>query len=111
MNDQTLIDRRCRPCEGQVKPLPPAAIANYQRELKYLWQVEEDKKISAEFRFGNFREAMVFINKIAPLAEHEGHHPDLHIFYSRVRVELWTHATGGLTENDFILAAKIEKLV
>ncbi len=82
----------------------------------YLPQVPEWKPnadytaISREFKFADFRQAMAFINKVADLAEREGHHPDIYIFYNRVKLELSTHALGGLSENDFILAAKIDKL-
>lgn len=75
------------------------------------WAVSGDsKKISREFKFADFKEAMVFVNKIADIAESEGHHPDIHIFYNRVIIELWTHAVNGLSENDFILAAKINAI-
>ncbi len=68
------------------------------------------KKISKEFIWNNFVEAIQFVNKVADIAEAEGHHPDIHIHYNKVTIELWTHAIGGLSENDFILAAKIEAL-
>lgn len=81
---------------------------------KYLTQVKswysDDKKIWKEFKFKNFVETMGFVNKVALLAQEEGHHPDMFVAYSRVKVELWTHAIGGLSENDFILAAKIDML-
>lgn len=87
-----------------------------EESQKYLaevlgWGVIEDgKKISKEFVFPDFVQAIRFIDKIAEIAEQEGHHPDLHIFYNKVRIELSTHAIGGLSENDFILAAKINAL-
>lgn len=71
--------------------------------------IDGGKKITKKFKFKNFKEAMAFINKVAELAESEGHHPDIFIFYNRVKFELSTHAIGGLSENDFILAAKINK--
>ena len=75
------------------------------------WGVIQDgKKISKEFVFPDFVRAIRFIDKIAEIAEQEGHHPDLHIFYNKVRIELWTHAIGGLSENDFILAVKINNI-
>ena len=75
------------------------------------WTLAKDfKKISKKFTFNNFVEAMEFANKITPVAESEGHHPDLSIGWGRVEVELTTHAIGGLSENDFILAAKIDKI-
>ena len=76
------------------------------------WTLAKDfKKISKKFTFNNFVEAMEFANKITPVAESEGHHPDLSIGWGRVEVELTTHAIGGLSENDFILAAKIDKII
>lgn len=75
------------------------------------WAVSNSsKKISREFKFADFKEAMKFVNKIADIAESEGHHPDIHIFYNRVNIELWTHAVNGLSENDFILAAKVNAI-
>ena len=75
------------------------------------WTLAKDfKKISKKFAFKNFVEAMAFANKITPIAESEGHHPDLQVGWGRVEVELTTHAIRGLSENDFILAAKIDKL-
>ena len=70
----------------------------------------EGKKITKDFEFKNFKESIALINKVAELAENEGHHPDIHCFYDKVKLELWTHAVGGLSENDFILAAKINQL-
>ena len=105
-----LAQRHCVPCEGGT---PPMARAQFEPLLKQLdgWQVVEDKKLSKSFRFGNFVEAVDFVNKITPVAEAEGHHPDLFVRWGAVRVELWTHAVGGLSENDFIMAAKIDELV
>jgi len=74
------------------------------------WEIVDGKKLSREFEFKDFKEAMVFVNKVAEVAEAEGHHPDIYIFYSKVRLELWTHSAGGLSENDFTLAEKINKL-
>ncbi len=75
------------------------------------WSLSSDKKkISKQFKFKDFAEAMVFANKIAPIAEAEGHHPDLAIGWGKTAVELTTHAIGGLSENDFILAAKIDAI-
>ncbi len=85
-------------------------IEKYLQEINEEWKVVDDKKISREFRLVNFRQAMDFVKKVADLAEDEGHHPDIHIFYSRVVIELKTHAINGLSENDFILAYKIDQL-
>jgi 4a-hydroxytetrahydrobiopterin dehydratase len=77
------------------------------------WSLQEaagHQEIAKGFKFRNFVEAVDFVNQITPVAEAEGHHPDLEVSWGRVRVRLWTHAAGGLTENDFILAAKIDRL-
>lgn len=78
-------------------------------ELHSDWELKEDK-IEREFKFKDFREAMSFVNKVAEIAEGEGHHPDMEIKYNKVEIELSTHAIHGLSENDFIVAAKIDKL-
>lgn len=106
-----LSEKHCVPCEGGVPSLAAGEIARYTAQLKIKWDVVDDKKIRREVKFTNFREAMAFVNRVAEIAEAEGHHPDISIFYSRVVIELWTHAAGGLTENDFIVAAKIEKII
>jgi 4a-hydroxytetrahydrobiopterin dehydratase len=103
-----LANKKCVPCEGGVPPLGKEKIKEYLSQLKSRWEVLEDKKIRKEFKFSGFPEAISFVNKVAKIAEQENHHPDIHIFYRKVVIELWTHAVGGLSENDFILAAKIE---
>lgn len=107
----SLADKQCIPCEGGTPPLTPSEIARLQTELKLPWAVTDTQKIRHDFKFANFRAAMEFVNKVAALAENEGHHPDLHIHYNRVIVELTTHAIHGLSENDFIMARKIELLM
>lgn len=104
----TLIQKKCVPCEGGMPPLGAEKIKEYSAQLKNSWDVLENKKIRREFVFKGFKEAIVFVNKVAEIAEQEDHHPDIHIFYRKVVIELWTHAVGGLSENDFIMAAKIE---
>ena len=104
-----LVNKKCVPCEGGVPPLTDREIENYLSQVKD-WEVLEDRKIRKNFTFKNFKQAVEFVNKIAGLAEEENHHPDIEIKYNKVRLELWTHAIGGLSENDFILAAKIDEL-
>lgn len=106
----SLHDKKCIPCETKIPPMEPTDIEKYLAELKSPWNVVDNKKISQEFKFKDFTEAIAFVNKMAELAESEGHHPDIHIFYNKVLVEIWTHFIGGLSENDFILASKIELL-
>jgi len=105
-----LSNKKCTPCEGDVPPLSAGQVKEYKKYIKDDWAVSEDNKLSKEYLFVNYRHTMDFVNNVAKLAEKEGHHPVMHIFYSRVTIELWTHAINGLSENDFILAAKIDKL-
>jgi len=109
--DTDLLLKRCVPCEGGVEPLKEDAIVTYMSYLKTSWDVVENKKIQRIFEFKYFTESIDFVNKVADLANSEGHHPDIHIFYNKVTIELWTHAIGGLSENDFILARKIETML
>ncbi|OGG76663.1 hypothetical protein A3B35_03970 [Candidatus Kaiserbacteria bacterium RIFCSPLOWO2_01_FULL_54_24] len=105
-----LAKKRCVPCEGGMKPLSRRSA---QELLKYVdhWVLSRDgKAISKRFRFENFAEAIHFVNHVAVIAEDEGHHPDLFVGWGRATVELSTHAIGGLSENDFILAAKIDTI-
>jgi len=103
--------KKCVPCEGGVDPFNETKIKQYLGYLSKPWTVTDNKKISYEFKFKDFKEAMDFVNKVAEIAEEEQHHPDIYIFYNKVRIELWTHAINGLSENDFILATKIELLL
>ncbi|HUZ92930.1 MAG TPA: 4a-hydroxytetrahydrobiopterin dehydratase [Candidatus Paceibacterota bacterium] len=102
---EDLSKKHCIPCEGGTLPIPPASVANYLERVPG-WSSPDNLKIVKEFEFKDFKEAMGFVNKLALIAEAEGHHPDIYIFYNKVRLELSTHAIGGLSENDFILAAR-----
>ncbi len=106
-----LTAKKCVPCEGGVPPLSRAEVAELMRAVPE-WSVSTDgKKIRREWTVKNFAAGLLFFGEVGELAETEGHHPDLHLTgYRDVAVELSTHAVGGLTENDFILAAKIDKL-
>ena len=79
-------------------------------ELGGGWRVVDEHHLEKEYRFPDFRAALAFVNRLAEVAEQEFHHPDLHLAWGRVRVEIWTHDAGGLTENDFVLAAKADAL-
>lgn len=110
-----LSEQKCVPCEGGTPPLESARVAELAKQVDPAWAVvpetaSEAMRIRRNFKFKNFVEAMKFVNHVAEIAESEGHHPDLHIFYNKVLIELWTHAVSGLSENDFILAAKIDDL-
>ena len=103
-----LTEKRCVPCEGGVPKLDEQETARLVGELEG-WSVDGEKLVKP-MTFPNFVEAMGFVNRMAELAEEEGHHPDFCVHYNRVDVSIWTHAIGGLSENDFILAAKIDEL-
>ncbi|MEK7649417.1 MAG: 4a-hydroxytetrahydrobiopterin dehydratase [Patescibacteria group bacterium] len=108
----SLLDKKCVPCEGSAQPLTRQQAIRQISDLRATWELAPDAgKILCEFEFGTFRDAIGFVNKVADIAEREGHHPDIHISYSIVTIELWTHAIKGLSENDFILAAKIEHIL
>jgi 4a-hydroxytetrahydrobiopterin dehydratase len=106
-----LTQKHCAACEGGVPPLPPDHVQQYLRALPH-WKLTGDgQRIRREWRGKNFLAVIDFFNRVAQLAEAEGHHPDLHLVgYRNAAVEIWTHAIGGLSENDFILAAKIDTL-
>jgi len=106
-----LAQKKCVACEGGAQPMTPMEATAMLAHLKDWTLAHDFKKISKQFTFKNFLEAMAFANKITPIAEAEGHHPDLSIGWGRVGIELSTHAIKGLSENDFILAAKIDKII
>lgn len=103
-----LTKQHCVPCEGGTQPLLKREAHAYHSEIPE-WTLHQ-KSIEREFRFKNFKESMEFVNKVADIAEEEGHHPDMYVFYNRVRLQLSTHAIGGLSTNDFIVAAKVDRL-
>jgi 4a-hydroxytetrahydrobiopterin dehydratase len=111
MSQICLANKTCIPCQGGVPPLGPNEINELLRQLKQNWELNEKGHLNKSFTFNNFIESMHFANRIATLAEEEGHHPDLTISWGLCRVEIWTHKINGLTESDFILAAKIENLM
>jgi 4a-hydroxytetrahydrobiopterin dehydratase len=108
MTADELARRRCVPCEGGT---PPLAEDEARRLLAALpgWSLEGGHLVRS-YRFKDFKAALAFANRVGAIAEEEGHHPDLLVAWGKVRIELWTHDIGGLSENDFILAAKIDAL-
>jgi 4a-hydroxytetrahydrobiopterin dehydratase len=106
-----LCSKRCVPCEGGVPRLSPEQARQYLAALTN-WQLSDDgQRIRRQWRVKDFLTALDFFNRVANIAEAEDHHPDLHLVgYRNVTIEIWTHAIGGLSENDFILAAKIDML-
>jgi 4a-hydroxytetrahydrobiopterin dehydratase len=110
-----LQDKHCVPCEGGTPPLDDATTKLLMGEVAGWRKVDEQGKdagsrITKQLTFKDFVAAMAFLDKLAVIAEAEGHHPDFCVHYNKVDVTLWTHSVGGLSENDFILAAKIDNL-
>lgn len=107
----SIEDKHCVPCEGGVCPLNSQSTLDFMRELHAEWQVSSDnKQIFRDFRFKNFYQTMSFVNAIAWMANLENHHPDLEVGYNHCLVRYSTHAINGLSENDFICAAKVDAL-
>jgi 4a-hydroxytetrahydrobiopterin dehydratase len=105
----TLVEEKCKPCQGGEPTLSVTEAEKLARQVPE-WSLE-DKAIQRQFGFKDFREAIAFVNRVADIAEGEGHHPDIAISWNKVRLTLTTHKIGGLSRNDFIVAAKIDKLL
>jgi 4a-hydroxytetrahydrobiopterin dehydratase len=106
----SLKDKQCIPCKGGVAPFTPELANSLLKELSAGWKVANGHHLEREFQFQDFKSALSFTNKIGLLAEQEGHHPDILTSWGKVKVTIWTHKINGLTESDFILAAKIDAL-
>ncbi len=108
---KTLIGKKCKPCEGGVEACSLNEAVDQVGKLDGWYVTLEGERIRKNWTVKNFMAAMDFFNAVAAVAEEDGHHPDLHVEgYRNVSIELWTHAIGGLSENDFILAAKIDEI-
>jgi 4a-hydroxytetrahydrobiopterin dehydratase len=107
-----LTSKKCQPCEGGVPPLDSGSARQLLEALDQFWSIsDDDKRISRSFGFDDFGQTMAFVNAVAWVAHAEDHHPDLEVSYSRCVVNYTTHAINGLSENDFICAAKIDRLL
>lgn len=104
-----LADQTCVPCKGGTPPLRLEQIQPLLAQLEG-WRVEDSKKLLKSYKFKNFVEAVRFVNALTPVAEDQGHHPDLYVRWGEVRAYLWTHSIDGLTESDFIMAAKLDRV-
>jgi 4a-hydroxytetrahydrobiopterin dehydratase len=107
---ERLADQHCVPCQGGVPPLEGEKLQDLVLEVGRGWKVIDGHHLWKRFDFPDFVSALDFVNRVGALAEQEGHHPDLHLTWGRVDIEIWTHKIDGLTESDFILAARIEHL-
>jgi 4a-hydroxytetrahydrobiopterin dehydratase len=104
-----LAEKTCVPCRGGVPPLKGAELDALGRQVPS-WNVVDEHHLAKSFKFPDFRKALEFTNRVGELAEAQGHHPDICLAWGKVDVTIWTHKINGLTESDFILAAKIDKL-
>lgn len=110
MDEQNLSHKKCVPCEGGVDPLTSEEVKQYLSVVTS-WDLQ-GKEIRKEYVFGNFAEALQFVNQVGEIAESEGHHPDILLHdFKKVEIRLWTHAIGGLHLNDFVLASKIDEML
>jgi 4a-hydroxytetrahydrobiopterin dehydratase len=105
----SLAEKHCVPCRGGVPPLKGEALEALKTQVPG-WQVVDEHHLTKSFTFPDFRSALDFVNRVGAVAESEGHHPDLYLAWGKVDVKTWTHKIDGLTESDFILAAKIDAL-
>ena len=105
-----LAARECVPCKGGVPSLTPEEIRPLQSELESGWEVVNHHHLTRLYKFKNFREALDFVDRVGEMAEEQGHHPDVYLAWGKARIDVWTHKIDGLTESDFIFAAKCDTL-
>jgi len=105
-----LTEKKCAPCEGGVDPMTRADFEVYLEQVAD-WDIIDDARLDRDFQFKDFPEALAFVNEVGEIAEEEGHHPDILIHgWNKVKISLWTHAIGGLSINDFIVATKVDRI-
>lgn len=104
-----LAKKECVPCKGGVPPLKGNDLTVLLEQLGNGWKIVDEHHLEKEYKFKNFREALEFTNKIGELAEAQGHHPDIYLAWGKVKLTIWTHKIDGLTESDFIFAAKADR--
>lgn len=105
-----LAEKKCPECAGHAEPLKGKALADSARELSNGWKIVKKHHLEKEYKFKNFKDALAFTNKVGALAEKVQHHPDIYLAWGEVKLTLWTHSVDGLTEGDFIFAAKVDKI-
>jgi 4a-hydroxytetrahydrobiopterin dehydratase len=106
---EQLADKKCVPCKGGVPPLKGNELKKFRQQVPD-WTVTNEHDLHREFRFPDFKQALEFVNRVGTVAEEQGHHPDMTLTWGKVGVTLWTHSIDGLSESDFIMAAKIDRL-
>src|SRR5436190_2320264 len=107
----TLAEKECVPCKGGIPALKGEDLEKLKAQVGASWRVVDGHHLEKEYKFKNFRDALAFTNKVGELAEAQGHHPDIYLAWGQVKLTIWTHKVDGLTESDFILAAKAERLL
>ena len=105
-----LAQKECVACKGGVPPLAGSDLARLAQQLDAGWRVVNEHHLEREFKFPNFRQALQFTNRVGELAEAQNHHPDIYLAWGKVKLTLWTHKIDGLTESDFVFAAKVDLL-
>jgi 4a-hydroxytetrahydrobiopterin dehydratase len=105
-----LSKKQCIPCKGGVPPLQGENLEKIYRQLNGDWMIVDEHHLEKEYVFSNFRQALAFTNQVGELAEAQGHHPDIYLSWGNVKLMVWTHKIDGLTESDFIFAAKVNEL-
>jgi 4a-hydroxytetrahydrobiopterin dehydratase len=105
-----LAEKECVPCKGGVPPLKGAELENLSRKLGGGWKAVNEHHLEKEYKFNDFCEALAFTNKVGELAERIQHHPDIFLAWGKVKLTLWTHKIDGLTESDFVFAAKLDQI-
>ena len=105
-----LADKQCEPCKGGAPSLKGQDLAKFTKELGGGWNVVNEHHLEKEYKFKDFRDALHFTNRVGDLAEQQGHHPDIYLAWGKVKLTIWTHKIDGLTESDFVFAAKADRL-
>jgi len=106
-----LTNRVCVPCKGGIPPLKGKKLKTLQNQLGNGWNVIDEHHLEKEWKLNDFLTALDITNRIGSLAEEQGHHPDIYLTWGKVGIKLWTHKIDGLTDSDFILAAKIDSII
>ncbi len=110
LRTMSLARKECVPCKGEVPPLKGDELNRLSEQVEG-WDVIEEHHLSKTYKFHNFLKALEFVNKVGSISEQQGHHPNIFLTWGKARIETWTHKIDGLTESDFILAAKIDEIL
>ena len=105
-----LAKKECKPCQGGTPPLKGEVLKKMLNALGGGWQVLNEQKLEKEYKFPDFAQALKFVNQVGEVAEKQNHHPDIYLAWGKVKLTLWTHKIDGLTESDFVFAAKVDQL-